>query len=117
MARRIHKIELFTDGDPGSWESILVAERFRSPSCRITVLDINNPAVLVRARMLGIRSLPAIVIDGRLVEVDVDTIERDFVKTLRMMDSMDSCKVELELIKEELKAAFEKGKKSDDSID
>jgi len=38
------------------------------PSCEVSVLDMNNDAVATRAKQLGIRSVPAVVIDGKLAD-------------------------------------------------
>ncbi|MFP6745356.1 MAG: hypothetical protein VCB77_09250, partial [Alphaproteobacteria bacterium] len=49
-------------------------------SCDVNVLDMNDPAVAVRATNLGIASLPAVAIDGVLADCctsggpDVDTL-------------------------------------------
>ena len=42
--------------------------RVACPSCDVTVLDMRHPDVASRAKHLGIRSVPAVVIDGRLAE-------------------------------------------------
>lgn len=36
------------------------------PSCEVSVHDMNQPKVAERAKSLGIRSVPAVVIDGQL---------------------------------------------------
>ena len=38
------------------------------PSCDVTVLDMKDPEVAARAKSLGIRAVPAIVIDGKLAD-------------------------------------------------
>ena len=38
------------------------------PSCEIEILDMHLPAVSKRAQEYGIRSVPAVVIDGRLAD-------------------------------------------------
>ena len=38
------------------------------PSCEVTVLDMNDANVANRAKSLGIRSVPAVVIDGKLAD-------------------------------------------------
>jgi len=51
------------------------------PSCEVTTLDMDAPGVAERAGALGIRSLPAVVIDGKLADcctgegVDEDTLK------------------------------------------
>jgi len=37
-------------------------------SCEVTILDMNNPAVSNRAKSLGIKSVPAVVINGKLAD-------------------------------------------------
>jgi glutaredoxin len=62
------KIEVFSAGCSVCEEAIGLVNRLACPSCEITVLDINDPDVSRRAKDLGIRSVPAIVIDGKLAE-------------------------------------------------
>ena len=45
-------------------ETIEMVQRAACPSCEVTVLDMRDPAVERRAKDLGIRSVPAVVIDG-----------------------------------------------------
>lgn len=59
-------IEIFSAGCPACEDTIQLINRMACPSCDVTVLDMKNPDVASRARRLGIRSVPAIVIDGRL---------------------------------------------------
>lgn len=42
--------------------------RLACPSCEVLILDMHDPAVARRARGLGIRSVPAVVIDGNLAD-------------------------------------------------
>jgi hypothetical protein len=42
--------------------------RLACSSCEVTVLDMKNPDAAKRAKNLGIGSVPAIVIDGRLAD-------------------------------------------------
>ena len=43
-------------------------EPIGGPSCDVQVLDMKDPAVAERAKGLGIRSVPAITVDGRLAD-------------------------------------------------
>ena len=61
-------VEIFSAGCPACEEAVDLVSRAACPSCDVTVLDMKNPDVASRARRLGIRSVPAIVIDGRLAE-------------------------------------------------
>jgi glutaredoxin 3 len=38
------------------------------PSCEVTVLDMRQPDVASRAKRLGVRSVPAVVINGQLAD-------------------------------------------------
>lgn len=38
------------------------------PSCEVSVLDMHESAVASRAKSLGIRSVPAVAIDGKLAD-------------------------------------------------
>jgi hypothetical protein len=61
-------IEIFSAGCPVCEETIRMVRELACPSCRITVLDTRDPAVAGRARRLEIRSVPAVVIDGRVAD-------------------------------------------------
>jgi glutaredoxin len=62
------KIEVFSAGCPACEETIALVNRVACPSCEITVLDMRRPEAAMRAKALGIRSVPAVVIDGRLAD-------------------------------------------------
>ena len=61
-------IEIFSAGCPACEEAIQLINKAACPSCEVTVLDMNNPDVASRAKHLGIRSVPAVVIDGALAD-------------------------------------------------
>ena len=65
---KTRKIEIFSAGCPICQETVAMVQQSACPSCEITINDTRDPAVAERARALGIRSLPAVVIDGRLAE-------------------------------------------------
>jgi len=60
------KIEVFSAGCPVCKETIDMVNRLKCDSCEVSVLDMNDPNVADRAKNLGIRSVPAVVIDGQL---------------------------------------------------
>lgn len=62
------KIEVFSAGCPACEETIQLVHRMACPACEISVLDMHDAAVASRAKDLGIRSVPAVVIDGKLAE-------------------------------------------------
>ncbi len=59
-------VEVFTAGCPVCDETVELVNRVACPSCEVSVLDTNEPSVAARAKSLGIRSLPAVVVDGEL---------------------------------------------------
>lgn len=62
------KIEVFSAGCPVCKETVDIVNRLKCDSCEVSVLDMNEPGVMTRAKTLGIRSVPAVVIDGKLAE-------------------------------------------------
>jgi glutaredoxin 3 len=61
-------IEIFSAGCPACEEAIQLINRVACPSCGVTVLDIKNPHVASRAKRLGIRSVPAVIINGTVAD-------------------------------------------------
>jgi glutaredoxin 3 len=59
-------VEVFSAGCPVCTDTIEMVQRVACPSCVVTVLDMRDPTVARRAKDLGIRSVPAVVIDGTL---------------------------------------------------
>ena len=62
------KIEIFSAGCPVCEATIERIDEIACPSCEVTTLDMDAPGVAERAGALGIRSLPAVVIDGKLAD-------------------------------------------------
>ena len=62
------KIEIFSAGCGCCEETIKLVKSIACPSCDITVLDMKQPEVAERATSLGIRSVPAVAIDGALLD-------------------------------------------------
>lgn len=67
MARK-RNIEIFVAGCPVCQDTIDLVNRIACPSCAVTVLDMKDPNVAARAKGLGIRSIPAVLVDGALAE-------------------------------------------------
>jgi hypothetical protein len=61
-------IEVFSAGCGVCTETIEMVQRAACSSCEVTVLDMRDAAVASRAKDLGIRSVPAVVIDGKLAD-------------------------------------------------
>jgi glutaredoxin 3 len=61
-------IEIFSAGCPVCQEAIAAVKNTACPSCDVTTLDMHDPATSSRAKSLGIKSVPAVVIDGKLAD-------------------------------------------------
>jgi len=59
-------VEIFSAGCPACEDVIALMNRMVCPSCEVTVRNMHDPAVAHRAQSLGIRTVPAVVIDGAL---------------------------------------------------
>jgi len=62
------KVEIFSAGCPACEETINLVKRIACPSCEVSVLDMKDQNVANRAMSLGIRSVPAVVIDSKLTD-------------------------------------------------
>ena len=62
------KIEVFSAGCPACHEVIEIVKRAACPSCKVIVHDMKDINVAKRAKSIGIRSLPSVMIDGKLAE-------------------------------------------------
>ena len=62
------KVEVFSAGCPACEETITLINRVACPSCEVNVLDMKDANVASRAKRLGIRSVPAVVVDGKLAD-------------------------------------------------
>lgn len=65
---RKRTIEVFSAGCPACEETVALVNRISCPSCELVVLDMKDTAAAARAKRLGIRSVPAVVIDGKLAD-------------------------------------------------
>jgi glutaredoxin 3 len=62
----MRKVEVFSAGCATCHETIELIKRAACPSCEVIVLDMNSADVAKRAKGIGIRTVPAVVIDGKL---------------------------------------------------
>lgn len=62
------KIEVFSAGCPICDSVVARVREIACASCDVTVLDMNDPEVSDRAKHLGVRSVPAVAIDGKLAD-------------------------------------------------
>ena len=74
------QIEIFSAGCSICEHTIDLVNQIACPSCEVTVLDMQDKAIADRARDLGIKSIPAVVIDGKVADccagrgVNADTL-------------------------------------------
>lgn len=61
-------VEVFSAGCSACDDAVKMVQDIACPSCDVSVLDMHDPNVAGRAKALGIRSVPAIVIDGKLAD-------------------------------------------------
>lgn len=61
-------IEIFSAGCPTCTDTIEMVQRISCSGCEIRVLDMHEGQVAERARQLGVRSVPAVAVDGRLAD-------------------------------------------------
>ncbi len=62
------KVEVFSAGCPVCQETIDLVTRLACTSCEVTVLDMNKSDVALRAKRLGVHSVPAVAINGQLAD-------------------------------------------------
>ena len=60
------KVEVFSAGCPVCEDVIALVQSLACPSCGVEVHNMNDIEVVKRAKALGIRSVPAVAIDGKL---------------------------------------------------
>ncbi len=62
------KIEAFSAGCPVCENTIEVANRIACPSCEVEMFDMRKSEVVARARHYGVKTVPAVVVDGKLTD-------------------------------------------------
>lgn len=62
------KIEIFSAGCPVCREAVKMVQNLACSDCEVNVLDMHGPAIAGRAKGLGVRSVPAVAIDGKLAD-------------------------------------------------
>jgi hypothetical protein len=71
MAER-RRVEVISAGCPICEEAIALVRRLACDSCEVLVLDMADASVAARAGELGVRSVPAVAVDGRLADCCAD---------------------------------------------
>lgn len=73
-------IEVFSAGCAACEDTIQLVNSIACPSCEVTVYDMRDSQVAARAKQFGVRSVPAVVVDGKLADccagrgVDADAL-------------------------------------------
>jgi glutaredoxin len=67
------KIEVYSAGCSLCEREVEMVRSISCPSCEVTVLDMNEDSVSRRAKQLGIRAVPAVIIDGKLANCCTNT--------------------------------------------
>lgn len=62
------RVEIFSAGCPVCEDTIALVRRLACDSCDVAVTHMGDPRGVERARELGVRSVPAVAIDGRLAD-------------------------------------------------
>jgi glutaredoxin 3 len=65
MGKGRRQIEVFTAGCPVCEPAVSLVNDLACPDCEVTVYDLHE-AGAERAKQYGIRTVPAVVVDGRL---------------------------------------------------
>lgn len=62
------KVEVFSAGCPACADVVSLVQGLACPSCDVNVLDMRDIEVAKRAKTLGVRSVPAVAINGQLAD-------------------------------------------------
>lgn len=60
------KVEVFSAECVACDETVAMMKRTVCSSCNVEILDMHDPAVAAKAERYGLRTVPAIAVDGRL---------------------------------------------------
>ncbi len=67
-ATKKRKVEVFTAGCSVCDDAVTLVKSLACDSCEVEVHDMKDPATSQRAKEYGVRSVPAVVIDGKLAD-------------------------------------------------
>jgi glutaredoxin 3 len=60
------KVEIFTAGCVCCEETVQLVQQLACSSCEVQVHNMQDPGVARRAKELGVRSVPAVAVEGKL---------------------------------------------------
>jgi glutaredoxin 3 len=61
------RIEVFSAGCPACEPVVDLVKSLACPACQVEVLDMRQPEAAARAERYGVKAVPAVVVDGRLL--------------------------------------------------
>lgn len=61
-------VDIYSAGCQVCDEVIAMVQKIACSSCNVTVKDMHDPQIAKAAEGLGIKSIPAVVIDGKIAE-------------------------------------------------
>lgn len=64
----LRQIEIFSAGCPICQNTIKLVKKIACSSCKVTILDMNTEQGNKRATELGIKSVPAVAVNGKLAD-------------------------------------------------
>lgn len=74
------QIEVFSAGCPACDNAIQMIQKIACDSCEIAVQDMNDPAVADRAKQLGVRQVPAVIVDGQLAQCCASNLNEEALR-------------------------------------
>jgi glutaredoxin len=66
MITNKRKVEVFSAGCPACVETVKLVQQIACSSCEVEVLDMQIPEVATKARQYGVKTVPAVAINGKL---------------------------------------------------
>lgn len=60
------KVEVFSAGCPACEPVVELVRSIACPSCDVQVLDMHQPDVAAKAKQYGVKTVPAVAINGKL---------------------------------------------------
>ncbi len=61
-------IEIFSAGCPACDDTIALVQALAAGNGTVAIQDMRDPSVAARAKALGVRSVPAVIVDGKLAD-------------------------------------------------
>lgn len=65
---KTRKIEVFSAGCAVCEDTVALINKIACPSCEVEILDMHKTEIARRAKRYGIRSVPAVVVDGKVAD-------------------------------------------------